>query len=92
MTAFESFHCWRRGWGDAAKRTPKDKKLVGYVSRPDLVEAYLDGFNQGTEERTKAEAHACSKYGYTPSILRAFHTLDEPETGGEHDRTDSHSG
>lgn len=76
--AADRYHAYRQGWRDAASGRGENGDFVRHGTRPDMVKAYLLGFNQSQRAASKALLAAQRKYKFTPSVLRATqHTQEE---------------
>lgn len=69
IAAANAFHSWRMGWRDGAMRRAKNPAATGHAD-PALATAYRDGYAEGTAAAGAANAAACARYGYTPTMLR----------------------
>ncbi len=67
---WECVQAFRRGWRDGCKRTVS--RDFQFNHRPDLKQAYILGFDRGTDTTIKAMNVYCDEIGYDSraSILR----------------------
>lgn len=74
MSARELFWSYRQGWLDGSRRLSAakepDKKFTEHPTRPDLTQAYFDGWSDGELAYSNALSAACERYNYNPSPLR----------------------
>ena len=70
IAAANLFHSWRLGWRDGAMRRAVNPAATGH-SDAAMAQAYRDGYSEGTRAASAANAAACERYGYAPTILRA---------------------
>jgi hypothetical protein len=70
IDAANRFHSWRLGWRDGAMRRAMNRAAEGH-SDGALAAAYCDGYTEGYAAARAANAAACERYGYSPTILRA---------------------
>ena len=75
IAAANRFRAWRSGWRDGAMRRAQSPYATGH-SDAAMAQAYRDGYGEGYTASRSADAAACERYGYAPTILRA-------EGGGE---------
>lgn len=69
ILAANRFHTWRLGWRDGAMRRAMNPSAANH-SDPVLAAAYREGYSEGTVAANTANAAACERYGYAPSVLR----------------------
>ena len=70
IAAANRFHSWQLGWRDGAMRRAQNPAAAGH-SDAAMAQAYRDGFAEGFKTAGAANAAACERYGYAPTILRA---------------------
>jgi len=68
--AADRYHAYRQGWRDGAAGREQAKPFVEHATRPDMVAAYLIGYDAGGDDAAAALRFAQRKYKFTPSILR----------------------
>lgn len=70
IDAANRFHAWRSGWRDGAMRRAMNPAATGHTNAA-MATAYRDGYSEGYRAARDADAAACERYGYAPTILRA---------------------
>ena len=69
IDAANRFHSWRLGWRDGAMRRAMNPAAANHSDLV-LAAAYREGYSEGTVAANTANAAACERYGYAPSVLR----------------------
>lgn len=67
--AYERYASYRAGWRDGCRSQVMDGRFMIH-SRPDLTNAYKDGYSDGQKAWRRYSQLACERYGHVPAVLR----------------------
>jgi len=66
----DRYHAYRQGWRDGASGRPRAKPFIEHATRPDMIAAYVAGYEAADWVTSKALLRAQWKYKFTPSVIR----------------------